>query len=75
MKTHHVTWSIEEGGRCPQCGGATVLVVAPEEWGIDEEDREGEDCVDIATVYDEVSGHYCKTCERLVSLSLNTDVY
>lgn len=63
--TNHLTWSIERGDCCPFCGGATVLVSAPTVWQV----QEGEGVVDVD---EEVSGHYCRACTKLVSLSLNT---
>jgi len=67
----HFTWSIEKANRCPACGGATVLITAPECWLVDEEDRteENEEGVSVS---DEISGHYCMACSALASLSLNT---
>lgn len=70
MRTH-LTWSIEQNDRCPHCGGGTVLVCAPLEWTIDAENRT-EDSY-FVDVNDEISGHYCRACSKLVSLSLNTD--
>lgn len=70
----HLTWSIETAGECcPKCKGATILVIAPETWRVDEEDV-GEDEITSADVYEEITGHYCKACQRLVSLSLNTPI-
>jgi len=70
MSKTHITWSTEEHeGKCPECETATVLVVALAVWKL--YDEEGE-CDDTVTVNEEVSGHWCPECERLVSLSLNT---
>lgn len=66
----HFTWSIEQDGKCP-CGEKTALVIVGSEWQIDSEDplyRER----DYASVEDEVSGHWCPECQRLVSLSFNS---
>lgn len=66
----HVTWSDEVGdGHCPKCGEKTVLIVAPCEWA---EDNDGQGGLDVQ-VHDEVTGHYCRKCGRLRSLSLNTE--
>jgi ribosomal protein L37AE/L43A len=79
----HFTWSIEHPtGECPFCGDKTVLVVASGLWEADEEtaveavgrDRYDDEFTDGVTVHDELLGHYCGTCERLVSLSLNTAI-
>jgi Zn ribbon nucleic-acid-binding protein len=67
MEKTHLTWSIERGGKCPTCNGATRLVIAPRHWRDADEDEEHE-------LYDEVSGHFCPSCHTLVSLSLNTEV-
>lgn len=69
MKDTHITWSIENSDRCPVCAGPTVLVTAPSGWVVDGQDEEeGE----MAEVVEEITGHYCRECRRLVSLSLNT---
>lgn len=77
----HVTWSIEApNGKCPYCGDDVVLVVC-DGWQTDREsaietvgqeryEADFEDFVIDPT--DEVTGHYCGICNRLVSLSLNT---
>lgn len=67
MQTH-LTWSIEKRELCPFCGGATKLITA-DLWHIDEED--GGDSVEL---HEEVTGHYCAPCHRLVALTLNTTV-
>ena len=68
----HPTWSLEYGdGKCPRCASATVLVTPFSSWNVDCEDL-SDDVDDCVEVHDEVSGHYCTKCERLVSLSLNT---
>lgn len=65
----HLTWSIEKANLCPKCGGETVLIVASMLWGINGDNGyDGED----VEVHEEVTGHYCKLCQLLVSLSLNT---
>lgn len=65
----HVTWSIERDKmKCPYCAGEVRLVLAPHLWrNVDDPDNE-------IKVIDEISGHYCPTCQVLVSLSLNTSV-
>lgn len=63
---NHLTWSVEEpDGKCGTCGEKTILLISPGWWT---RDGKGEDF----QVSDEVSGHYCRNCERLRSLSLNT---
>lgn len=65
----HLTWSIEVGdSRCPECNDETILIVAPSQWYT----ADGE--ADPVEVYEEVTGHYCQKCGKLVSLSLNTEV-
>lgn len=77
----HFTWSIEHPrGECPFCGDKTVLLIAPGLWDADEEstieavgeDRYDNEFIDGVMVYDELIGHYCVKCQKLVSLSLNT---
>lgn len=75
----HFTWSIEHPrGECPFCGDKTVLLVAPGLWDAVEdsegmtEERYQEEFYDGVTIHDELTGHYCGKCEKLVSLSLNT---
>jgi hypothetical protein len=77
----HFTWSIEHPtGECPFCGGKTVLVVASSFWEPDYEatveavgqERYDNEFRDGVTVNDELSGHFCSECSKLVSLSLNT---
>ena len=70
MDRTHITWSIERNDACPTCGSPTVLVSAPTEWAIDEEDRTADSYA--VEVSEEVTGHYCLACCKLVSLSLNT---
>ncbi len=75
----HFTWSIETpGGKCPMCDGKTVLVTFPG----NVEPHEGDDNAeafaaagggdDWIELHEEVSGHFCPACHKLVSLSLNT---
>jgi hypothetical protein len=73
MKTHLTwsTWSAETGPEsCPTCNGPTVLVMPYPMWDVRDEDGEPieNDEVEIA---EEVSGHYCRVCRKLTSLSLN----
>ena len=71
----HFTWSIEHPiGECPFCGEKTVLLVAPGLW-----DAVGEAAIeaigkeyDGVQIHEELTGHYCVTCEKLTSVSLNT---
>lgn len=77
----HLTWSREsDGGKCPECGKTTVLIVA-DTWHVDEEsavaaghsEDEAEDLVlESLEVHEEITGHYCLNCERLCSLSFNS---
>jgi|SRR6478736_506862 len=61
-------WSVakKQNGRCPTCNGETALVIAPAWWTFSIVDGE-------AHVHEEITGHWCSACERLVSLSLHTD--
>lgn len=77
----HLTWSTEvERGRCPTCEGCTILIVSDAEWKADEESVNvaiGEEAYhdslcDGVNLSEEISGHYCVTCDKLTSLSLNT---
>jgi ribosomal protein S27AE len=78
----HFTWSVEHPrGECPFCGDKTMLLVAPGFWDADEEAAieaigeqrfEEEYKYDGVAIHDELTGHYCGKCEKLVSLSLNT---
>lgn len=68
----HVTWSIERDGRCPSCRVVTILVSAPSLWSVPDQERTPKPLPDVADVHEEITGHWCPKCERLVSLSLNT---
>lgn len=68
MKTH-LTWSIEQAGKCPTCGGEPLLVCPSSSWT--ELETGEEEVIDVSG--NEVSGHFCTTCNKLISLSLNTD--
>ena len=77
----HLTWSIEHPtGECPFCGDKTVLVIASSLWTADEEaaieavghERYENELRDGVSVEDELTGHFCQSCSKLVSLSLNT---
>lgn len=77
----HVTWSIETpDGKCPFCRTETLFVVCRGCWETveDQVDHAGNPILippafrDGVEVHDEVSGHWCGKCEKLVSLSLNT---
>lgn len=73
----HLTWSIGgSSGKCPYCDVATVLVTPLSTWEPHESDDNAElvdSLCDGCEVVDEVSGTWCPTCNRLVSLSLNTE--
>ena len=78
----HFTWSIESPvGECPFCGGRTVLVShcriwEPDEEAVDEALGEGaydERFCDGVTTDDELTAHYCETCSKLTSVSMNTN--
>jgi len=75
----HLTWSIERGHFCPSCGTPPVLISAPSEWHADSEQPEYEAATGDTTVADnyvtvdeEITGHWCPKCCRLLSLSLNS---
>lgn len=80
-KHAHVTLNLGEtdaGGYhfCNECGSKTALVTTSCCWEIDEEPfASGEVDADLAhrdvTTWDELSGHYCPTCDRLTSFSFN----
>lgn len=61
--------------RCNKCNSKLMLMASPGHWGVDSEafkngERNPEDtptCVFVG----ELTGHYCQTCEMLVSLSYN----
>ncbi len=68
----------EEGNYhiCDTCGSRTMLIYPEGEWSVDMEPfREGEEADEnvpaSVDVPDEVSAHYCPTCERINSLSFN----
>jgi hypothetical protein len=76
----HTTWSMETNGECPNCAIPTVLVVASA-WFAGSEQPEYEKATgdktvagEYVSVDEEVTGHWCPKCQRLVSLSLNTEV-
>lgn len=78
MSIHHthITWSIEgSGDTCPKCKGKTVLVIAPSWWRVDADSDDGADDGEYddegVEVDEEITGHYCRKCGDLVSLSLN----
>lgn len=71
MKTH-LTWSVElHDGTCRDCGSSTLLVMPFLEWKVNDP---GDDDADTVEIGDEVSGHFCPKCRKLVSLSLNTEI-
>jgi len=77
MKTH-LNWSIEKNGKCPKCRKPTVLVIA-RMWCADSEQPEYEKATadktlagELVNIEEEVTGHWCPKCQRLLSLCLNT---
>ncbi len=65
-------WSPErQDTTCPECGGKTVLISAPDCWTIDYEDLNSDDYMTVE-VHDEVTAHYCRDCCLMTALSLNT---
>lgn len=67
MRTH-LNWSLETvDGECPVCNAKTVLVIAQARWDNSDDDDE------YVQVEDELTGHYCRECQRLVALALNTE--
>lgn len=78
---HHFTWSIESPrGKCPVCGDTTVVVMSGGLWfpaadaaieqvGLERYEAEFSEPV---SVFDEVVGNFCGTCQRLTSLSFNS---
>jgi hypothetical protein len=71
MMRTHFTWSVENNGKCPECGQKTVLISVPLSWDTDYNTRKANQPQEVE-VSDEVTGHYCLKCQRLRSLSLNT---
>lgn len=67
----HLTWSIENGGKCPTCAAKTILVVAFGQMKIANEKDQRRLDREIVEVGEEISGHFCATCETLTSLSFN----
>lgn len=61
--------------RCNECNSKTILVSPCGEWDVDEEcHKSGEDTpegIPDAVFVGEVTGHWCSTCEMLVSISYN----
>lgn len=69
----HFTWSVEApGNRCPTCSTETVLVISDCEWKVDYENPRAEELGGSVEIHEEITGHYCPDCQKLVSLSLNT---
>ena len=69
----HLKWSIERAeNKCPDCGGDTLLIVAPLQWDVDSESDPNDEQGGSVEVNEEVSGHYCPECCQLTSLSVNT---
>lgn len=67
----HLTCEINErDGKCGTCGESTVLISAGVEWGVDIESS-GEDDPDAVYVDEELTAHFCLTCNRMTSLSFN----
>jgi hypothetical protein len=82
MKTH-LTLTLNEGpgeagySICDTCGSRTLLVYPTSYWNVDSEpyksgEPDVEDPADVE-IDAEVSGHFCPTCRRLTSLSVNAD--
>ncbi len=78
---HQSTWSIEaQSGVCPVCGDKTIVVMSGGNWYPDSEsaieqvgfDRYQAEFSEAVSVFDEVAGHFCGTCQRLTSLSFNS---
>lgn len=73
MPRTHFTWSIEgPRGLCSECNGETALVIADGEWKVDYESPLCDSLGGYAEIREEITGHYCPNCRKLVSLSLNT---
>ena len=71
----HLTWSMEHNGNCPTCGSVPILVVAFGEMKIADSDNQNdayEEEGGTVGIEEEISGHYCRSCRKLTSLSLNT---
>lgn len=59
---------------CDQCGGKTMLIIAPSEWSVDSEPYKADEKIDrpdYVHVGDEITAHYCNDCSRITSLSFN----
>ena len=60
---------------CGECGTKLILVVAFSDWAVDSEPfKDGEERPEDypkEVFVGEVSGHFCRTCEQLTSLSYN----
>ena len=71
----HFNFSFREdnSGVCCKCQSETVLVCFGEYGEMDYEDAEENDIEeeDRSVYVGELTGHYCRKCERLVSLCLN----
>lgn len=68
----HLNWSIEKAGKCPDCGAKPILIVAFGHMRIVDEDDQSRLDSETIEVDEEISGHLCIACSKLVSLSLNT---
>lgn len=68
MTKTYLHWSRErEPYRCPICNDTTVLLIVPNIWhDVDFSDQEYE-------IAEEITGHYCQTCRRLISLTINQE--
>jgi hypothetical protein len=71
----HLTWTNElPRGICPHCNEKTTLILASGLWNADEESCKEQGIEypeDGVMVHEEVSGHYCRNCDVLTSLSIN----
>ena len=63
----HIEWSVEIDGKCPDCGSEPVLVYA-RLWDVADADQERADEYGYPAEDDDVSGHYCCTCRRMVTI-------
>jgi len=62
---------------CDECGGKTMLVYPYDEWRVDDEPYKNGETVELdSEIADgievsEVTGHYCKHCNILTSITYN----
>ena len=60
----------EQDGKCRKCGGKTLLLCPDSQWRIDCEDVSESD--EIVEINEEVTAHYCKTCDMVTGFWINT---